>query len=226
MKKVRDLLWTDEPEPRVIMSEGKSISLINHDRAATKEDFHQTYQLDYPIQKIHVRPGHHELVIVVEDGGLLIWDLLTQSAKAGFRSFSDRSVLFASSATGKSLGSSSQEGILVRYDGQCHTPASPNLAQYWQAEYVSYFYKPSIGMTFVSDSVVLIQIEASALPSAQFLMLDLQKPDRECIMRFNNQNVVRMFNSADHPRLYCLNDKHELLACDLSSGIAQLAQPL
>lgn len=226
MKKVQDLLWTDEPEPRVIMAEGKSISLINHARAPTKEDFHQTYQLDYPIQKIHVRPGHHELVIVVEDGGLLIWDLLTQSSKAGFRSFSDKSVLFASSTTGKSLGSSSREGILVRYDGQCHTPASPNLAQFWQAEYVSYFYKPSIGLTFVSDSVVLIQIEASALPSAQFLMLDLQKPDRECIMRFNNQNVVRMFNSADHPRLYCLNDKNELLACDLSSGIAQLAQPL
>lgn len=225
-EKLQDMSWTDEARPRIVLATSSHLHLINPALNLNSPGFQESHKPDYPIRKIHVRPGFHEIVCVVEDGGLLIWDINKKAPKAGVRTFMDKSVHFATSSTGKSLGSSSHEGILVRYDGHTYPPRHSTHAPFWQAEYVSYFYKPSNGLTFVSDSVVLIQIEANERHSAQFLMMNLQKPARECIMRFNDNKIVRMFNSADEPRLYCMNDKGEFLVCDLSPGIAQLAAPV
>ena len=219
---IRDMIWTDEPVPRIVLAASQQLHLIDATKPTNDPAFHESHHVDYPPRKLSIRPGFQEIVCVVDDGGLMIWDFNLKRLKAGVKSHHDNKVHFATSRSGKHLGTSGNDGILLRYDGHSYPAKVPTHAPYWQAEYVNYFFKASQGMTFVSDSIVMIQLQDSPQPSAEFLLISLLNPKRECIMRCSD-TIIRMLNSADQPNLFCLNDKGELLVCDISKEVAKIS---
>lgn len=221
IEKPVSMVWTDEPKSRLAVAAGKQIHLINPWVGSDHPEFHLKYEVPYEPVNMVLRPEQHEIICVVKDGGLMVWDFKARDMTYGMRYHNTPKVFFASNRKGTRLGTTAEDGLVFSYDGK-PVRHKPEYGPYWRRTIVNYFHATPEGMTFVDDEIALIKLKTQPDRLAQFSVQKFDNTDGEIFFRVQNRNIVRMFDSASQSKFYGLDDQGNFLVCDLSGIIEAL----
>ncbi len=238
MKKLNDMVWSDEPEPRLAFAHTDVtdttnpflLDVVNPFLSQNDKKYQFKNSLPYETNKIFWRPKSDEIICITSNGGFLGWSILKQQWTVAFRMHNMPDIWLASDPQGNRIISAAVDGFLMEYDGKPQAiDPNPSIALGWGLKKRSYFNASILGLAMISHNTVAILLDKMTDNSPRFIVVNLDASDTRMFVQHRidpklTTKLKSMTNRSGSPEIACLSEDGVVNIFNLTDLVKELSQ--
>ena len=238
MKKLNDMVWSDEPEPRLAFAHTDVtdttnpflLDVVNPFLSQNDKKYQFKNPLPYETNKIFWRPKSDEIICITSNGGFLGWSILKQQWTVAFRMHNMPDIWLASDPQGNRIISAAVDGFLMEYDGKPQAiDPNPSVALGWGLKKRSYFNASILGLAMISHNTVAILLDKMTDNSPRFIVVNLDASDTRMFVQHRidpklTTKLKSMTNRSGSPEIACLSEDGVVNIFNLTDLVKELSQ--
>lgn len=238
MKKLNDITWSDEPEPRLAFAHTDVtdttnpflLDVVNPFLSQNDKKYQFKNSLPYETNKIFWRPKSDEIICITSNGGFLGWSILKQQWTVGFRMHNLPDIWLASDPQGNRIISAAVDGFLMEYDGKPQAiDPNPSVALGWGLKKRNYFNASILGLAMISHNTVAILLDKMTDNSPRFIVVNLDAPSTRMFVQHRidpklTTKLKSMTNRPGSPEIACLSEDGVVSIFNLTDVVKELSQ--
>ena len=238
MAKLNDMIWSDEPEPRLAFAHNASkeianpflLDVINPFLTENDKQYQLRNALPYETIKMFWRPKSDEVICNTSNGGFLGWSIVKQNYTVAFRMHNLPDIWLGSDREGDRIISAAIDGFFMEYDGKPQAiDQNPSVALGWALKKRSYLNTSIRGLAMISHNTAAILVDKMNDSSPSFIVINLDAPTTRMYIQHRADpklmtKLREMTNRPGSPEIACLSMDGVVSIFNLTDVVKELSQ--